>query len=420
MKRFYFLSLFTMIFGLVGFFGMDVAAQHKGHRITNSGNTKATGGNGGKADGKNAHGGNGGSANAKGGSIKTDKNGSVKNSGNTEAKGGDGGKATGDGAKGGKGGDATAQGGDIGTPPKKNPNPPKDKGKGKDEPKAGGGGGGTAKAGDTTATGGKGGDANGKGATGGAGGDAIAVSGNNNTVINGNVTVNNNITYTPGKGGKGKGKGGNGNGGALGGLLGNLLGRGQGGGSSGGSSGGDSSGGFAQGGGGGDGAIQGTPGTSTASSPSETVITNDGSPAIAQGANGKDNVENAEVEQVFTRRYLKVKNDSGVPMKVFVQYRGQDDKKWAWFPADPTESKDALVYDLKPGQEMFVQDKGNKLSASRVRIWGVADSQTWFDFRDQDLWVVPEMDQSGEHRYQATEMRTFTFIFPKQENSASN
>jgi len=101
-------------------------------------------------------------------------------------------------------------------------------------------------------------------------------------------------------------------------------------------------------------------------------------------------------------------------MKVFVQFRGLDDKKWSWIPADPNDSKDALVYDLKAGQEMFLEHKGSKLSASRVRIWGVAESQTWFDFRDQDLWVVPEMDQRGEHRYLATEMKTFTFVFPKK------
>jgi len=126
----------------------------------------------------------------------------------------------------------------------------------------------------------------------------------------------------------------------------------------------------------------------------------------------KDNVnaEDAEREEVFTRRFLKVKNDADVPMKVFVQYRGMDDKKWAWLPADPSTAQDALVYDLNPGQEIFLEHKNTKVSASRIRIWSTAQSQSWLDYRDQDLWIVPEMDQRGEHRYLATEMKTFTFV----------
>jgi hypothetical protein len=95
-----------------------------------------------------------------------------------------------------------------------------------------------------------------------------------------------------------------------------------------------------------------------------------------------------------------------------------DDKKWAWLPADPSTAQDALVYDLKPGQEIFLEHKNTKVSASRIRIWSTAQSQTWLDYRDQDLWIVPEMDQRGEHRYLATEMKTFTFVFPKHQVSA--
>ena len=398
MKRFYFLSVFTMVAGLIGLFGIDAAAELK---VVNSGNAKAVAGNGGNATGKGVHGGNGGSATAKAGSITTGKSGAIINSGNADAKGGNGGSAKGTGTKAGNGGDASAKAGDIGNLPPIIPG----KGNAKGGPKAGPGTGGAAKAGDATATGGNGGNANGKGAKGGNGGDAIAVSGNNNTVINGSnntvigKVVNNNISINVGGGG-GFGGGGGGGGGFGGGFV------------TGGAA-------VAQGGFGGDGAIQGAPGGAIASSPSETVITNDGTPAIAQGANGKSNVENGEVESIFTSRFVKVKNDSGVPMKVLLQYRGMDDKKWAWLPADPNDSKDALVYDLAPGQEMFLQHKGSKVAASRVRIWGVAEAQSWFDYRDQDLWVVPEMDQRGEHRYQATEMRTFTFVFPKQGNAES-
>jgi hypothetical protein len=396
MKKFYYVSVFTLVAGLFSLICVDADATQK--KVVNSGNATAKGGNGGNAQGAGSQGGNGGSASAKGGSVITDKAGQVINSGNASATGGSGGNAKGKGSKGGNGGDAVAVGGDIGPAPKKTipidpgigngkdpKKDPKDKG-----PSAGGGGGGTAKAGDATATGGNGGNANGKGAKGGNGGDAIAVSGNGNTVINGDnntvigKVVNNNISVNVG------GFGGFGGGFVTGG-----------------------GGAFASAGSGGSGFVQGTPGVAIASAGGETVITGDGSPAIATGSNGKDNTE-GEVEQVFTSRFVKVKNDTDAPMKVFLQFRGQVDKKWAWLPADPSESKDALAYDLKPGQEMYLDTKGSKVAASRVRIWGVAESQSWLDFRDQDLWVVPEMDQRGEHRYQATEMKTFTFVFPKK------
>lgn len=390
MKSLLYLGSFSLIAAALAMVNLDASAAPK--KITNSGNAKATGGNGGNASGPGSVGGNGGSATAVGGSVGTKSGTTVSNSGNATATGGNGGNASGKGSKGGNGGGAVAVGGDIG--PTKIVDPVK---KGKDQTKG---------SGNATATGGNGGNATGPGAQGGNGGDAIAVSGNNNTVINGNnntvigKVVNNNISLNIGGGGGG--------------------GFGGGGGGFGGGGGGGFDGGFvtpgpvAVGGFGGDGSIQGAPGIAVASSPSETVIRTDGAPAIATGQNGKDNVEEAEREQVFTRRFLKVKNESDEAMKVFVQFRGLDDKKWTWIPADPTESKDALVYDLKPGQEMYLIHKGQKVSGSRVRVWGVSEKSSWLDYRDQDLWVVPEMDARGEHRYQATEMRTFTFVFPRK------
>ena len=404
MKRYFYSSVFALIAGIVAMMSLEASASPKIlPKIVNSGNASATGGNGGNATGKGAQAGNGGSAAAKAGSVTLPKSGQIINSGNASATGGNGGNAKGNGAKGGSGGDAIAVGGNIGPKVDKIVDPVK-----KIQPKkvipidpgigngkgttAGGGGGGAAKAGDANAKGGNGGNATGPGAKGGNGGDAIAVSGNGNTVINGNNNtiigkqVNNNISVSIG-------------GGRFGGFGGGVV---------------TGGGAFASGGFGGDGVIAGSPGIAVASTPSETVITTDGTPAIARGQDGQDNVGDGEKESVFTRRFLKVKNDSDEPMKVFVQYRGMDDKKWAWFPVDPSEAKDALVYDLKPGQEMYLMHKESKLSASRVRIWGEAESQNWLDFRDQDLWVVPEMDQRGEHRYLSTEMKTFTFVFPKQ------
>jgi hypothetical protein len=272
------------------------------------------------------------------------------NPGKVIAVGGNGGNANGTGATGGNGGGAVAVGGNT-------------------------------SGGNVIAVGGNGGNAKGKGSKGGNGGGAVAVGGNNNgTIINGNnnnVTniTNKNITFSPvfGGGGFGGGFGGGVGGGVF--VAGN-----------------------------------GAPGVAIASTPDQTVIATDGGTAIATSGPSGDI---AEREDVFTRRFLKVKNDADVAMKVFVQYRGFADKKWAWLPADPSASQNALVYNLQPGQEALVEHDSQKVAASRVRVWAVAQGQNWLDYRDQDLWIVPEVDQRGEHRYLATEMKTFTFIFPK-------
>jgi hypothetical protein len=142
------------------------------------------------------------------------------------------------------------------------------------------------------------------------------------------------------------------------------------------------------------------------------VVRQDGAPAVAVGQQGKDSEEVAEKEEVFTRRMLKLKNEADVPVKVFLQYRELVGKKWQWLPADPSESADAVSYDLKPGQEMVAEHQGKKVAASRVRIWVASEKAQWNDYKDTDLWLVPEMDAQGQHRYLATEMKTFTFVVP--------
>ena len=380
MKRFFVLSVFALSTAALAFSTSESQAQPKGAKqVINSGNAKATGGNGGNATGAFSKAGNGGSATALAGNLIPSKGvQQVINSGNATATGGNGGNAKGLGSTAGNGGGATALSGNLTGIVKK-------------------GGTTTANAGNATATGGNGGNASGPGSKGGNGGDAIAVSGNGNIVVNGNgntvnvtnVTkvTNNNISFAIGGGGFGGG--GFGGGGFV------------------------TSGPLAIAGGGGDGFVQGSPGIAIASAPGEVVIRQDGAPAVAVGQPGKDSSsEDAEKEEVFTRRMLKIKNESDVPVKVFVQYREMVSKKWQWLPSDPSQSSDAVSYDLKPGQEMLAEHQGKKVAASRVRIWVASEKAQWNDYKDADLWLVPEMDAQGQHRYLATEMKTFTFVVP--------
>jgi hypothetical protein len=222
-------------------------------------------------------------------------------------------------------------------------------------------------------TGGAGGNASGPGSKGGAGGDAILVLGNGNTVINGNVTF---VKGSTGKGSSSSGGGGGGGGGSPAGGAGASV---------------ESS--VVSGAS----VVAGTNGTATDSTAPKS--TNDASPEQA-------------VEQ--TQRYLQLKNDSGSKLKVWLQYHTLGAKNtWSWVPADPATSDKTLTFELEAGQEGYVQQQGKKITANRVRLWAKSETGQWLEFKDTDLWLVPEQDKEGVHRYFATEIKTFTFVFPR-------
>jgi hypothetical protein len=112
--------------------------------------------------------------------------------------------------------------------------------------------------------------------------------------------------------------------------------------------------------------------------------------------------------------YLRLKNDTDEKLTVYVQFRAWSDRgEWVWYPADPASSKMAYTYELKPGEEKDVTCHGRRVSASRIRMCAEsASGHRWMDYRDQDLWLVPE-DDDGDHSYEADEMETYTATFDK-------
>jgi hypothetical protein len=114
-----------------------------------------------------------------------------------------------------------------------------------------------------------------------------------------------------------------------------------------------------------------------------------------------------EEEPYQNQRYLKVKNDTGQKLTVWVRYRSLDGNgDWAWLPG----SGDAMEYQLEPGQETYLAVDDRQLCASRVHIWAeTADGQQMDEYREQDLWLVPEKDDNDEHWYAGSQVEDFTF-----------
>lgn len=114
------------------------------------------------------------------------------------------------------------------------------------------------------------------------------------------------------------------------------------------------------------------------------------------------------VKQVV--RALSVKNNTGGKLTVYLQYRTQAAKgDWQWFPANPGQAKDALSFTVDAGQEASFQDKNATINASRVRIWAVSEkNEEWNEYKNKDLWLVPEIDADKQHSYIAPAIELFT------------
>jgi hypothetical protein len=136
-----------------------------------------------------------------------------------------------------------------------------------------------------------------------------------------------------------------------------------------------------------------------------------GSPTVvpASPAGSADAAASAATWQ--TCRYLRVKNNTGEKLTVYLQYRTWTTKRcYAWYPADPATSDQVLVFEIAPGAETDLYHDNWRINASRARLWAESATGEWNEYEGKDLWLV-EADKSGEHYYYGDAMETFTFTF---------
>ncbi len=130
--------------------------------------------------------------------------------------------------------------------------------------------------------------------------------------------------------------------------------------------------------------------------------------ALDANDNGGADNDNAAQEAVKqTRRYLQVKNDTAKTLTVYLQYHTLDEDGWDWFPAEPSPPAQVAVFKVPAGQVVHLIHDDFRVNANRVRIWTATETQ----YKDTDLWLVPEEDEQGNHWYLADEMETSTVTF---------
>src|SRR5207302_205382 len=77
----------------------------------------------------------------------------------------------------------------------------------------------------------------------------------------------------------------------------------------------------------------------------------------------------------------------------------------------------SFSFELQPGEERLLSNQDLKISANRVRVCANSESRKWQRYRDQDLWLVPEVE-NDLHQYKAGSTETFTYRLALQAESA--
>lgn len=91
----------------------------------------------------------------------------------------------------------------------------------------------------------------------------------------------------------------------------------------------------------------------------------------------------------YADRYFSVKNDSGEPLKAFVQAEVSQGGGWVWLPAGPGGNQPASSYPVQSGTTLDVlgADKKRFLRARAVRVWAESmdGKRAWKEYKDKNL-----------------------------------
>jgi len=84
--------------------------------------------------------------------------------------------------------------------------------------------------------------------------------------------------------------------------------------------------------------------------------------------------------------------------------------EWEWIPEPPVPTAEKwLAFKLAPGEVLDTRFMDVPIAANRIRLWAQSATRTWETYKDDDLWLVPEVLPSGEHLYYSEFRQTFTF-----------
>jgi tetratricopeptide (TPR) repeat protein len=111
-----------------------------------------------------------------------------------------------------------------------------------------------------------------------------------------------------------------------------------------------------------------------------------------------------KVVPVQTTRTLRVKNDTGEKLRIYLRYEARNKAgQWGWCPA-----ANSIYYDLQPGEVAYLAHDNWRIHARTVRIWAESRDGTnqWFRDRDRDVRLV-------EAGYRSRNPGTYNYTFTR-------
>jgi tetratricopeptide (TPR) repeat protein len=115
----------------------------------------------------------------------------------------------------------------------------------------------------------------------------------------------------------------------------------------------------------------------------------------------------AEKAKVQDRKFLRVVNKTGEPIRVFVQYETlTTENRWLWYPTNANKGE-SVWWDFASGDGARLAHDKWTIKARRVRVWaeGKRTGNTWTRNKSVDLILVPDKG------YRARGILTHTITF---------
>lgn len=139
---------------------------------------------------------------------------------------------------------------------------------------------------------------------------------------------------------------------------------------------------------------------------------------VKEDENAKGGGDEGPKPKVYDERNLKIVNETGQDLEVYVQFFTERDGKDKWLPGTPGKSSKANKYKIKKGVVLNLDDPTHKpfmLQAQKVRIWAKSTSgksTKWEAWKKKDLALAAAP-------YEALEMGVFELrLLPKGQDSA--
>jgi hypothetical protein len=109
-------------------------------------------------------------------------------------------------------------------------------------------------------------------------------------------------------------------------------------------------------------------------------------------------------------RFVRFTNGTDKKAKFFIHYETIDTEgKRLWLPPKEDGYSYAASVEVGAGQSVDLKEGDWRVNAARARIWAVTEDREWARYKHIDLWLVPEVDERGEHSYRAPFPETYSY-----------